>query len=273
MLPAAVSSLRRPTRSSRGTPSSSSSCFTALLTVGCVAKTTLAARENPPCLTTSTKSRSLRKSMSILIWNGVYVFNSFYSWISAVQNSTLFEDSALKNTIRRTMPASDVRTGEQGFRHALRQAGVALLVISSAMLAPQRAFAASSAGCVGGGFSVLGLSGDQRTIVAAGKVDRAFLVKGKYIEFTVDSIYLPFTRKARSTLPAATIVLWSPESPSTENPPPTQPADEAAKARCGASIADDIPRSAIPNIPPMVFFNSLSSKKRRILPRAYLCVK
>src|SRR5712675_2001465 len=65
--------------------------------------------------------------------------------------------------------------------------GIALLGMSSAMLAPQRAFAASSAGCVGGGFSVLGLSGDQRTIVAAGKVDRAFLVKGKYIEFTVDS--------------------------------------------------------------------------------------
>jgi hypothetical protein len=65
--------------------------------------------------------------------------------------------------------------------------GIALLVMSSAILAPQRAFAASSAGCAGGGFSVLGLSGDQRTIVAAGKVDRAFLVKGKYIEFTVDS--------------------------------------------------------------------------------------
>ena len=59
--------------------------------------------------------------------------------------------------------------------------------MSSAMLAPQRAFAASSAGCVGGGFSLLGLSGDQRTMVVAGKVDRAFLVKGKYVEFTVDS--------------------------------------------------------------------------------------
>src|SRR5882762_12016224 len=65
--------------------------------------------------------------------------------------------------------------------------GIALLGMSSAMLAPQRAFAASSAGCVGGGFSLLGLSGDQRTIVVASKVDRAFLVKGKYVEFTVDS--------------------------------------------------------------------------------------
>ena len=88
--------------------------------------------------------------------------------MSTWQNPTLFEDSELKNTIGGML-------------------GIALLVMSSAMLAPQRAFAASSAGCVGGGFSVLGLSGDQRTIVAAGKVDRAFLVKGKYIEFTVDS--------------------------------------------------------------------------------------
>ena len=85
-----------------------------------------------------------------------------------MQNSKLFEDSELKNTIGGML-------------------GIALLGMSSAMLAPQRAFAASSAGCVGGGFSLLGLSGDQRTIVAAGKVDRAFLVKGKYVEFTVDS--------------------------------------------------------------------------------------
>jgi hypothetical protein len=59
--------------------------------------------------------------------------------------------------------------------------------MSSVMLTPQRAFAASSAGCVGGGFSLLGLSGDQRTIVVASKVDPSFLVKGKYVEFTVDS--------------------------------------------------------------------------------------
>jgi hypothetical protein len=59
--------------------------------------------------------------------------------------------------------------------------------MSSAMLVPRAAFAASSAGCAGGGFSLLGLSGDQRTIVVAGKVGAAFLVKGKYVEFTVDS--------------------------------------------------------------------------------------
>jgi len=60
-------------------------------------------------------------------------------------------------------------------------------MMSAVMLAPQQAVAASSAGCTGGGFSLLGLSGDQRTIVVASKLDRAFLVKGKYVEFTVDS--------------------------------------------------------------------------------------
>jgi hypothetical protein len=48
-------------------------------------------------------------------------------------------------------------------------------------------FAASSKGCTGGGFSLLGLSGDQRRIVLASNVGSSFLVKGKYIEFTVDA--------------------------------------------------------------------------------------
>jgi len=48
-------------------------------------------------------------------------------------------------------------------------------------------FAASSKGCTGGGFSLLGLSGDQRRIVLAHDVGSSFLVKGKYIEFTVDA--------------------------------------------------------------------------------------
>jgi hypothetical protein len=64
--------------------------------------------------------------------------------------------------------------------------GAALLAASAVTLAPQRAFAASSAGCAGGGFSLLGLSGDQRAIVPASKADAAFLVKGRYVEFTVD---------------------------------------------------------------------------------------
>jgi len=48
-------------------------------------------------------------------------------------------------------------------------------------------FAASSDGCTGGGFSLLGLSGDQKRIVPAGNVPTTFLVKGRYVEFTVDA--------------------------------------------------------------------------------------
>ncbi len=57
----------------------------------------------------------------------------------------------------------------------------------SFFLTPQAAFAASSAGCDGGGFSVLGLSGSQKTTVPAASVGSSFLVKGKYVVFTVDS--------------------------------------------------------------------------------------
>src|SRR6266850_7644317 len=48
-------------------------------------------------------------------------------------------------------------------------------------------FAASSTACQGGGFSVLGLSGEQKRIVLASNVGASFLVKGKYVEFTVDA--------------------------------------------------------------------------------------
>jgi hypothetical protein len=105
--------------------------------------------------------------MSIPIWNPPYALVSFFSSIGTGQNPLkLVEESELRNT------------------------SAALLAMSSVMLTAQAAFAASSAGCIGGGFSLLGLSGDQRTIVAASKVDAAFLVKGRYVEFTVDSATL-----------------------------------------------------------------------------------
>jgi len=63
-------------------------------------------------------------------------------------------------------------------------AAVALLM----MTAVDRSFAAASAGCDGGGFTVLELSGDQRVTVPAGSVPSSFLVKGKYVEFTVDAV-------------------------------------------------------------------------------------
>src|SRR5713101_4160087 len=62
-----------------------------------------------------------------------------------------------------------------------------VFAVVSVVLAPHRAFAASSKGCVGGGFSLLGLSGDLKALVRASQVGATFLVKGKYVEFTVDS--------------------------------------------------------------------------------------
>ena len=64
---------------------------------------------------------------------------------------------------------------------------VVTLAVSSIVCVPQRAFAASSIGCVGGGFSLLGLSGDRKTIVRSSQVTSTFLVKGRYVEFTVDA--------------------------------------------------------------------------------------
>jgi hypothetical protein len=69
-------------------------------------------------------------------------------------------------------------------RHALVLAAWAA---SSILLMPEVAFAASSAGCNRNGFSVLGVSGKQKTTVAASRVGDSFLVKGKYVVFTVDA--------------------------------------------------------------------------------------
>lgn len=61
-----------------------------------------------------------------------------------------------------------------------------LIVVGCVMLvAPRTALAASSKGCDGGGFSVLGISGSAKKIVPAAQVPPEFLVKGKFVEFTV----------------------------------------------------------------------------------------
>ena len=72
--------------------------------------------------------------------------------------------------------------GTTWYRRALSIISTLFLIL---MAVPS--FAASSKGCTGGGFSLLGLSGDQRRIVLAQDVGSTFLVKGKYIEFTVDA--------------------------------------------------------------------------------------
>jgi hypothetical protein len=61
------------------------------------------------------------------------------------------------------------------------------LIVIALLTAPSFIQAASSKGCVDGGFTLLGLAGDQNTTVPASRVPASFLVKGRYIEFTVDS--------------------------------------------------------------------------------------
>src|SRR3954470_17615900 len=63
--------------------------------------------------------------------------------------------------------------------------GTVALIVAAAVLLAGRGNAASATGCEGGGFSVLGLSGDQTTNVPAAAVPATFLVHGKYNEFTV----------------------------------------------------------------------------------------
>jgi hypothetical protein len=62
-----------------------------------------------------------------------------------------------------------------------------LLVAMALLTVPSFIQAASSKGCTGGGFTLLGLAGDQTTTVPASSIPGTFLVKGTYVEFTVDS--------------------------------------------------------------------------------------
>jgi hypothetical protein len=65
--------------------------------------------------------------------------------------------------------------------------GALLVVVATAVFLTARGNAASSTGCEGGGFSLLGLSGEQRTTVPAAGLPATFLVQGRYVEFTVIS--------------------------------------------------------------------------------------
>jgi len=64
-------------------------------------------------------------------------------------------------------------------------AALLALTIAAGVVATARSHAATAASCDGGGFSVLGLSGDQTTTVPAAGLPATFLVKGRYVEFTV----------------------------------------------------------------------------------------
>src|SRR5258706_482317 len=65
----------------------------------------------------------------------------------------------------------------------------------------------------------------------------------KVAESTVNTTYLPFTRILLPTGPAGTVAFWLPEIPSTENPPPSHPADEAANAARGVEKNDNAPHA------------------------------
>jgi hypothetical protein len=67
--------------------------------------------------------------------------------------------------------------------------GALLLLLALAVVGvlPGKGRAATSGGCVGGGFSALGLSGKQDVTIPAGQLPPTFLVKGKYVEFTIVS--------------------------------------------------------------------------------------
>ncbi|MET0209836.1 MAG: hypothetical protein ABW220_12400 [Burkholderiaceae bacterium] len=68
-----------------------------------------------------------------------------------------------------------------------RTAGRSMLLGLALVLTSGLAAAASSKGCEGGGFRVLGLSGKQETTVPAASVGASFLVQGKYVQFEVDA--------------------------------------------------------------------------------------
>lgn len=72
----------------------------------------------------------------------------------------------------------------RGARHVFGAVVLAALFI----IGGGQAFAGGK--CDGGGWTLLGLSGKQEKIIPAGSLGRTFLIKGKYVEFTVDAATL-----------------------------------------------------------------------------------
>ena len=66
---------------------------------------------------------------------------------------------------------------------AKRSLGSGLIIFGA--IAAGGALAATSAGCEGGGFTVLGLSGAQDSSIAATGLGESFRVQGKYVQFDV----------------------------------------------------------------------------------------
>lgn len=69
----------------------------------------------------------------------------------------------------------------------LRHFGAAVFMLSLLAVMSSQVFAATSKSCDGGGFTVLGLSGKQSLTIPAGSFGNSFLVRGKYVQFSVDA--------------------------------------------------------------------------------------
>lgn len=67
-----------------------------------------------------------------------------------------------------------------------RHCALILLAAAGTWAAPG-AFAATSKACAGGGFTALGHSGDVKLSIPASQLGTSFTVRGKYVEFDVDS--------------------------------------------------------------------------------------
>jgi hypothetical protein len=61
------------------------------------------------------------------------------------------------------------------------------LMVLTLALSAQHVLAADALGCEGGGFTVLGKTGSQSTVIAASAVGNTFRVQGKYVQFEVDA--------------------------------------------------------------------------------------
>lgn len=79
------------------------------------------------------------------------------------------------------------RAGVAFFQKALKIFGALVFALLFLAISNNPAFAADSAGCEGGGFTVMSYTGKQDRKIAPSSVPATFLVRGRYVEFTVDA--------------------------------------------------------------------------------------
>lgn len=94
-----------------------------------------------------------------------------------------FREVALKGMKNEKGAAAN---GSQHLRHPMRRAIVITMMLSLCVIAHD-VKAASSDGCEGGGFTVLGRTSPQDASLATASLGSSFRVQGKYVSFDVDS--------------------------------------------------------------------------------------